>query len=192
MKPTLKLTAIRLALIASLTAAISSSYGQGAVATISDVQVGGNFDYTILLHNTGSTSLNSFWYGWTQSGNNLPSVPSGPTNSLGWGNNIFGNSIKWINSSGTALAAGQTATFFFVSSSTPAQITTLPSGDSVAYINGIDNSQNVPGDSTPVFAPAPVPEPSSLVLLATGAVLLAGIFRRKSGRDRLVLGKLKQ
>jgi hypothetical protein len=180
MKHLLKPTILRLALVASLAATINSSYGQGAIATISAVQAGANYDYTIVLQNTGSGNLNSFWYGWTQSGNNLPSVPNTPLNNLGWGNTVFGNSIKWINSSGTALTPGHSGTFTFVSSSTPAQITTLPSGDSVAYVNGIDNSQNVPGDSTPVFAPVlSVPEPASTALLAIGLLALAGLFGRR-------------
>jgi hypothetical protein len=44
------------------------------------------------------------------------------------------------------------------------------SGESVAYAGAIDFTQNSPGDSSPVFAPtlSPVPEPSTLSLLAIG------------------------
>src|SRR5271170_2158635 len=88
--------------VAGLAVATVSSQAQSAVATISDVAAGGSFDYTITLHNTGADSLKSFWYGWTTSGNNLPSNPSGAANSVGWANDLDGNSIMWINSSGTA------------------------------------------------------------------------------------------
>ena len=131
-----------LVLAASLIAVPTASRAQGAVATISGVQAGSVFDYTILLQNTGSTLLNSFWYAWTTSGNNLPSIPTSPANTLGWANNVSGNSIKWINSAGTALAPGQFGTFTFVSTATPAQVTTAPSGGSVAYVNGITFTQN--------------------------------------------------
>ena len=151
------------------------------MATISDVAVSGGYDYTILLQNTGSTSLNSFWYGWTQGGNNLPSVPSGPANSLGWGNSVVGNSIEWVNSSGTTLAPGFSGTFFFFSSSTPTLMTTPPHGGSVAYVNGIDFSQGVTGDSTGAFSPTLVttPEPSSAALLAIGSLGLLACSWRK-------------
>jgi hypothetical protein len=167
--------------VAGLLASAVSSHAQGAIATISGVPVSGGFDYTILLTDTGSGNLNSFWYGWTGSGNNLPSNPSGATNSLGWANNLSGNSIKWVNSSGTALTPGNSGTFFFFSTSSPAAITTLPSGGSVAYVNGIDFSQGVAGSSTPAFSPTLVaaPEPSSVALLAIGALsLLASGWRK--------------
>jgi len=179
----LKMIVIRLAVAIAIAAALAvptvSSHAQSVSATISDVPAGGNFDYTITLQNTGSLSLNSFWYGWTQSGNNLPSDPSSAANSLGWANDLDGNSIMWINSSGTALAHGQSGTFTFVSSSSPSAITTLPSGESVAYVGGIDFSQGMAGDSTSAFAPTLVaaPEPSSLGLLAIGLFVMAGSFR---------------
>jgi len=172
--PSLRLA---LALAAGLAASTTCSHAQSAIATISDVPSGSVFDYTIVLQNTGSLNLNSFWYGWTTSGNNLPSNPTTPGNSRGWGNSPDGNSIMWINSSGTALAPGQSGTFTFISTSTPAQITTSPSGESVAYVNGIDFSQNSPGDSTPVFSPTlvPAPEPSPVSLLMAGLCGLAGL-----------------
>jgi hypothetical protein len=179
-----KLTANRFALAlvvaAGLAASTVSSQAQGAMATISDVAAGGgNFDYTLTLKNTGTQSLSSFWFGWTTSGNNLPSDPTSAANSLGWANNLDGNSIQWINSSGTALAAGQSATFTFVSTSSLSAITTSPSGESVAYVGGIDFSQGHAGDSTPLYSPtiAPVPEPSSMGLVATGSLVL-GVSRR--------------
>ena len=200
MKYLTKLTSLRLAfaVAAGLAASIASSHAQGAIATISDVPAGGGvFDYTIILQNTGSTSLNSFWYGWTTSGNNLP-VGHNPTsagNSLNWANNLNGNSIEWVNSTGTALAPGQSGTFTFASTATQSAITTPPSGDSVAYVNGITFTQNNPGDSTPVFSPTlvPAPEPSSVSLLTAGLLGLAGLTRwpavsRKLGRTTQITG----
>src|SRR5262249_40831131 len=122
------------AIAAALTLSAVSSYGQGAMATISYTTAGPNFDYTITLFNSGTTDLNSFWYGWTTSGNNLPSVPTTPLNSLGWGNTVSGNSIKWVNSGGTTLAPDQSATFTFVSSSSPTAMTAGAAGESVAYV----------------------------------------------------------
>lgn len=199
MKNVSQLLSIRLALAvaASLAASPTSSHAQGASATISDVAGSGVFDYTITLLNTGSDNLNSFWYGWTTSGNNLPigHNPTSAGNTLGWANTLDGNSIMWINSSGTALAPGQSGTFTFVSTATPSAITTSPSGDSVAYVNGITFTQNNPGDSTPVFSPTLVsaPEPSSVSLLVAGLFGLAGLSRwtvitRKLRRRSKLLG----
>jgi hypothetical protein len=177
----LKPTVFSLAIAALLVASQSTTQAQSATATISDVAAGGGvFDYTIILDNTGGTSLNSFWYGWTQSGNNLPSDPSNAGNSLGWANTLDGNSIMWQNSTGSALAAGHTASFTFQSTSTISQITAGESGASVAYVGTIDFSQGVGGDSTGVFSPtiAPVPEPSTLGLGAVGLSLIGASYRR--------------
>jgi hypothetical protein len=114
------------------------------------------------LQNTGTNSLNSFWYGWTTSGDNLSSDPTGAANSLGWSNDISGNSIKWTNSTGTALAPGASATFTFVSTSSPSAITASPSGESVAYVGGIDFSEDKAGDSTAVFSPTLVAGPPAV------------------------------
>ena len=161
-----KTTSIRLilAVAASLAASAIPTHAQSATATISAAAAGAAYDYTITLHNTGSMALNSFWYGWTTSGNNLPSNPSGAGNSLGWANDLSGNSIIWANASGTALAPGASATFTFVSSSSLAAITASPSGESVAYVGGIDFSQGEAGDSTPVFSPVPVSSPPLLTV----------------------------
>ncbi len=149
---------------AVLTAATVSSHAQKATATISWVASGNSYNYKVTLHNTGSVALNGFWYGWTTSGNNLPSDPSSAGNSAGWGNTVSGNSIQWMNNSysyygttyyyGTPVAPGASATFTFVSSSSPSEITASPSGESVAYAGAIDFSQGKPGDSTPVFSPS--------------------------------------
>jgi hypothetical protein len=152
---------LSLAVAAGLAAATVTCHAQSATATISGVAAGNSYDYTITLLNTGSRPLNSFWYAWTTSGDNLPSDPSSAANSLGWANDLSGNSIMWINSSGTALAPGASATFTFVSSSSPSAITKSPSGESVAYVGGIDFSQGVAGDSTGVFSPTLVSGSSS-------------------------------
>jgi len=180
-KPIFRSFTVAVAVIGGFAASAVASYGQGAVATISDVPVSGGYDYTITLQNTGTTVLNSFWYGWTTSGNNLPSDPSSAGNDLGWADNLSGNSIKWVNSTGTALAAGNTGTFTFFSASTPLAMTTTPAGESVAYVHGIDFSQGSAGDSTGAFSPTlvAIPEPSSAALAALGSLGLLALRCRK-------------
>ena len=182
-----KLIPIRFALVLAAGLAVStvSSQAQSATATISGVAAGGGvFDYTITLQNTGTTSLDSFWYAWTTSGNNLSAAISNPGSSLGWIDTALeGNtSISWEGNSGNTLAVGQSATFTFDSTDTPSVITTLPSGESVAYVNGTGPNtfeQNDPGVASPVFSPTlvAVPEPSSLGLLMAGLFVMAGSIR---------------
>src|ERR1700728_2080089 len=120
----MNLIRLSLTVTAGLTAAAVSSHAQSATATLSWVADGSSYDYTVTLQNTGSVALNSFWYGWTSDGDNLPSTPSDAGNSSGWGNTVSGNSIQWVNSSyseygytyynGTQLQPGSSATFTFV------------------------------------------------------------------------------
>jgi len=183
--------ALALAVATGLAASTVSSQAQGAMATISDVAAGGGiFDYTITLQNTGTTSLDSFWYAWTLNGNNLSTAIATPGSSLGWIDTALeGNtSISWEGNSGDALAVGQSATFTFDSTETPLAITTSPSGKSVAYVNGTGPNtfeQNDPGVASPVFSPTLVaaPEPSSLGLVAAGSLVIA--VSRKLRRARI-------
>jgi hypothetical protein len=179
------------AVAAGLLASATGSQAQSATATISGVAAGGGvFDYTITLHNTGTTSLDSFWYAWTLSGNNLSAAASNPGSSLGWIDTALeGNtSISWEGNSGNTLAVGQSATFTFDSTETPSAITTLPSGESVAYVSGTGPNtfdQNDPGVASPVFSPTlvAVPEPSSLALLIAAALgLLAARWPKRRAR----------
>ena len=177
-------TRLALALVAGLVASTVSSQAQSAMATISEVPgTGGNFDYTITLENTGTQSLNSFWYGWTVGVFNLaPGTTSAATSSLGWAATIDGNSIQWQNTaSSPALAEGQSETFTFDSTASLSTITTPPSGQSVAFTSDdVQFNEGVSGQSTGVFSPtvAAVPEPSSMGLMAAGLLGLVGVCRR--------------
>ena len=169
---------------AGLAASTVSSHAQGALAsaTIYGVAVSGGYDYTISLGNNGTEDLNTFWYGWTFDGNNLPSDPSDVANNLGWDNELSGNSIIWANSSGSALAPGQTGTFTFFSTDSPADITTSPSGGSYVYTgNGIFNGDSA-GPFSPSLVSAPVPEPPSCALLVAGILGGLALVRGRSGR----------
>jgi hypothetical protein len=187
MKNLLKLITNRyaIAVAAGLAATTVTSQAQSATATISGVAAGGGiFDYTITLKNTGTTTLDSFWYAWTLSGNNLTAAISNPGSALGWTDtSLEGNtSISWEGNAGNTLGLGQTASFTFDSTETPSAITTSPSGESVAYVSGTGPNtfgQNSPGSASPVFSPTlvTVPEPSSLGLLMVGLLVMAGSLR---------------
>ena len=179
-KSTFLLTAF-VAAVTPLTVPIAGQ-AQSATATISEVPSTGGYYYTLTLDNTGTIPLEGFWYGWTQSGNNLPSNPSNPGNSIGWTSTLFGNSIMYQGGPGTALAPSHKATFNFSSTSTLSEITAGSSGQSVAYAGSINFGQNVPGDSTPVFSPSfqVVPEPEVFGFVFAGGAALFAIGWRKS------------
>jgi hypothetical protein len=183
----IKLTSIRLALaVTGGLAAAVSSHAQSASATISGIQAGSIWDYTVTLDNTGSTALEGFWYAWTDDGNNLASAASNPGNSLGWSSSLFNStSIQYQGGAGDALGIGQSATFTFDSSETPTEITSGASGESVVYTGSIGFDDNGPGGSSPIFSPTLVstPEPSSVALVALGCTGLVLTKRIKFWRS---------
>ena len=187
----IKLTSIRFALAVAggMAMSVASTHAQSASATISDVQVGSDFDYTITLQNTGNVGLEGFWYAWTQEGNNLSTSISNPGSSLGWTDTDKEGttSISYQGGAGDALGIGDSATFTFDSTETPTAITAGMSGASVAYESTIDFSQNSPGDSSPVFSPELVstPEPSAYALMAAGGFALVLMKNRKLGKPGL-------
>ena len=164
---------------------VESSRAQGtlsATATITETgQVGSEYEYSLTLDNTGSNPINALWYGWIQGHFDLPSSPTSIGEPAGWTGTADGNSIKFGNSSGSAIAPGGFGTFTFDSTSDFAAMTTgttggTATGNSVAYaavsyMSSFDQSD--PGKASNPFVPTAVPEPSTLGLMLTG---LAGIW----------------
>ena len=121
-----KLLSIAIVLLAFISGALAA---ESASATLSWTQNGSNFTYTITLTNTGTTDIGTFWYAWSDLGENfLPSSPSSTNAPSGWASaNITNNGsgdgfgVQWL--ANTALAPGQSVTGFqFTTTSTPSAI----------------------------------------------------------------------
>ncbi len=157
------------------------AFGQlAATATISSVPDGANFDYSIQVKDTGTTNIGTFWFAWTPPGQPfeydfLPTAPLATIQPTGWvaptPSGIPGYSIEFYNVSGSAITPGQTATFGFASSATPAQLMATSIGFPIttSFIYTGFPEVGAAAQVGPVF----VPEPTSLVLAAMAGLCCA-------------------
>ena len=155
------------------------------------------YQYNLTLHNTGDTSINTFWFAWDDSGLNfLPNYPAYVDAPYGWYAQLIDNSstgvsdtegwsIEWYNYYGQSIAPGQSSDFSFESYDSPdviagiSQVPPINPGDSpfpvaTSFVYGTYPAQQDPGfQFVAGAAAAPVPEPGSLGILgAVGAGLL--------------------
>ena len=134
-------------LVTGLCAAPASAGILGVSATISSVPDGPNFDYTILLKNssTSTDSLEPFWVSWVPGKDFMPDSPISVTPPSGWTDNIThggatdGFAIQYVTSK-SPLAPGSSLAFAFTSPDTPAQLAGdspffpgIPAGTSFVY-----------------------------------------------------------
>jgi Bacterial Ig-like domain (group 3) len=97
------------------------------------------FTYDITVHNTGSTTVGTFWFAWVPGEDFLPSVPLSATSPTGWGNeagtsstpaftgsgnNTDGTAIQWVaQTAGGLIQPGQSLSGFeFTSHDTLAEL----------------------------------------------------------------------
>jgi hypothetical protein len=160
-------------------------------ASFSDTQVGANYDYTITLNNTGSTTIETFWFAWVPGEDFLPSNPITVQAPGGWADSIThtgagdGYAIRFDTTT-TPVNPGNSMTFQFESPDTPAAVAgdspyypTMPVGTSFVYQGA---AFTTPSQS---FVVQPVPEPSALALLLAGCLWpVASRFGRLS-RERI-------
>ena len=179
---------LSLAVAGALAASTSSSHAQDVLATgtFTDVAGGGGvFDYTVTLDNTGTEAIQSFWLGWVPGAFEVAS-PTAVGNNLGWTSTVDGNSVQYGGTSGTALGIGDSGTFTFDSTTTPAAIIaeTGRAGESTVYgvndPNQFDLSLAGQSANTETFGLTAAPEPSSYAILALGSLGLLGILRHNT------------
>jgi hypothetical protein len=169
-------------LLAAGPACIAVGQTETASATLTGVQSGSLYDYTLTLDNTGPVPIGTFWYAWVPGAFFLPSTPASATAPTGWNADIFHSySIQYTaSSSADYLAPGSSLNFSFTSTDTPAALAGYSPHDpsdlvGTSYIY----SAGPLSDSGYEFVVQSVPEPSALGWLAAGFLGLAIVQRRK-------------
>jgi hypothetical protein len=153
---------------------IGLCHAQGTLdanATLSGVQNGSIYDYTLTLNNpAGSSGIGDFWFDWTPGNFYLTTSPSSVTPAAGWSIVTQSGSIEF--STTTPLAPGSSATFLFTSTEAPGAVGTPNTvyGDSTQASDSstVYTGSSAFSGSTQEFNVAPVPEPSTISLLVTG------------------------
>jgi len=163
-----------LALIAGLVAPATNSYGQGVLASaqITAQQLaGGVYNYSLALDNTGTSSLETFWFAWDLSGYDFMTVsPSSITAPSGWSGTItavIGYGIQF-NTSTSPLAPGSIINFGFNSTMTPAQMAGTSYLSTPVGISYVSTAPGFGGTQSGSFFAQVVPEPSSFAFFVTG------------------------
>jgi hypothetical protein len=149
-------------------------------ATFSSVPAGVDYDYTITLNNTASSTVGveTFWFGWVPGENFMKTSPISVTPPSGWTDTVThggaadGYAIQFATST-TPVNPGQNMMFQFTSADTPSEMagnsvyySTTPVGTSYVYENAPFASPSA------TFVAQPVPEPSALALLSIGSLTL--------------------
>ncbi len=157
-----------------------------ANATLSDIASGLNYDYTIDLNNTVSSTspIETLWFAWVPGQNFLPTSPLTVQPPTGWTATITGGGpgdgygIEFVTST-SPVTPGNSLLFNFSSTDTPAELAGnspahpgTPVGTSFVY-SGAPFS-----GSSASFVVQPVPEPSSFGLLLLGGLFLWRMKRR--------------
>ena len=173
------------ALVLSLLAAVPAMGALSATATIFGVPNGAAYDYTVSVKDTGTTDIGTFWFAWTPPGapieyDFLPHAPSSANQPAGWVGLISGGfpgtSIEYYNVSGSPISPGQTATFQFTTTDSPATLQGSVFGFPMTTSFIYEGAPEVGSFSR--VDPAFVPEPSCRGVIGLGGAALRTRRRR--------------
>ena len=170
--------------IAWACSAVPAAAAEGAAATISSTELTPtSWQYSLTLNDTGTTNVGTFWFAWVPGEDFMPTSPTNIVTPSNWVAHITGGgaadgfAIQWKANAGGAITPGQSLAFTFDSTTTPAQMAAdspffpgTPVLTSFIYSGAPFSDAGVEFTVQP--AAAPVPEPSSIALLAAGALLV--------------------
>jgi len=175
-------TPLRVLLALMLAAGSAASVrAQGQLASGTVAGSGSSpYDYSLSFSDASSATspIGSVWYAWVPGAFYLPATPLNASAPAGWTATIDDNSIQFIASSAANdIKPGQTLSgFSYHATFSPAQLVADPdAGISVAYAGPLES------DAGQTFTVQAVPEPSTLMLLISGA---AGLFLARPGPGR--------
>jgi hypothetical protein len=153
---------------------------------------GGEFDYKVTLTDSASSPapIGTFWFSWVPGQDFMDKAPLSVTSPAGWSDMVTnggptdGFAIQWVANLSSVLTPGNSLTFEFTSTETPAQLmgnspfhTSFPERTAFVF-SGAPFSDS--GTQFTVATASAVPEPSSLVLMLAGG--LAIVARKRIGR----------
>jgi len=179
--------------MAALSHAVSATEIATATITSSPIDAT-DFHYSLVLNDTGTTNVGTFWFAWLPFEDFMPTSPFNILSPANWTAIITGGTpndgfaIQWVAQPGFVLTPGNSLTgFAFDSATTPAQMAGLsqffshpPVTTSVIYGAGPFS------DAGATLTADPMPEPSMLLplLIAAGCVLCWQYARRTKADQR--------
>ena len=187
---------LAIAVSIELLAAPAFAANLDASAVLSAKADGTQFDYSITLTNSSSStaSIGTFWFSWTPGQDYMSVDPTNITTPAGWvetvthGGTTDGYAIQFKAAPGTSLLAPGSSLlgFGFTSTETPTDL----AGPSPFYSHPSELTSFVYA-GTPFTLPSDqfvtsissVPEPSSLVLGLIAVAASAGWLRRKKAKN---------
>ncbi len=188
---------ITLAILGLLGLGGASSLKAGSILATADItptKIGPSlYQYDVTLHNTGSTNIGTFWFGWIPGQNFMSASPTSILFPTSWmemvthGGPGDGYAIQWVASNpGAVLTPGNSLTGFqFDSTMTPLQMAGLspahplyPVGTSFVYIGFPFGDPGFQFVAT-VNQVTTTPEPSNLLLVASALSMAFAVVRRR-------------
>ncbi|HEY2760433.1 MAG TPA: hypothetical protein VGI75_06810 [Pirellulales bacterium] len=174
---------------------VRSAWAQtSATGSVTATPSGANFLYTISLHNTGTTNIDTFWFSWLPDNYDfLPSVPTPTGMPANWSNFVetgfYGSSIEFFGPDSAGITPGQTSSAFqFLSPDSPTALAgnnslfPFPVTYSYVYAGSPAGPGQDPVSSSSVIFSMPVttvaPEPGSLALAGIGGTAMLLMFWR--------------
>jgi hypothetical protein len=186
----MKIPQVTLAAVAfALLGAPAFAAGLDATATYTDTRLSnGEYQYNLMLTNTGTTTIGTYWFAWVPGAGFLSAKPTDVMSPAGWTEKLTAkdSAIQWTTHSLLSPGASLSG-FSFDSTETPSQLAGVVVGSGLGAGDPITTSYvyiaaplKDPGHQFVTVGATPVstPEPATLGLFGLG--LAAGFFVRRN------------